>query len=199
LAFKKRDAFSSKTLPGMQNILRKTVPTEEGYLNPESWINLGFFMGIDNKWYEIDFGLTVSLNPYYESKRERINGEEEKGRGWMWGNDNDIYPNIQIRIGKENRAHFILNVLRGDYDLKYGVINAFLTMPFNDYFTLEVGGSLYQADSIFIAPKITYKGFSLKTKIGTILNYNFNQYYFGNTGVSIIDSLYTSTAISYEF
>jgi len=195
IAFQKRNAFTPKKLSGMMNIPERTVPEEEETINAESWLNLGFFVGLDNKWYGIDFGLTVSLNPYYEKERVFKDGTKEEGRGWLWGSGTSLYPNIQFRLGKEDSAHFIFNVLREDYDVKYGVINVYVSLPVNKYFDLDVGGYLYQTDSIFIAPKIKFNGFSAKFKFGTIINYQDEIF----EKVAIFDSLFGNVALAYEW
>jgi len=197
IAFQKRGSFTQKTLPAMPeySITEKTIPQKEEDINAESWINLGFFAGIDNKWYAIDLGLTISLNPYYEKERELVNGEKEDGKGWLWGNDNDVYPNFHFRLGKEDQAHFIVNVLREDYDVKYGVINLYVSLPIHKYLGLDIGGYLYQTDSIFIAPKLTIGDFTAKVKMGAVINYQDKVF----TKVAIFDSLFGNLALSYEW
>ena len=195
IAFQKRNGFKQKTLRAMGLIPEKTVPEDEKNINPESWLNLGFFMGLDNKWYGIDLGLTVSLNPYYEDERVFGDGTTEEGRGWLWGSGTTIYPNIQVRLGKSDSAHFVFNVLRDDYDVKYGVINVYLALPLGEYFGLDIGGYLYQTDSIFIAPKVKFKDFTAKVKFGTIINYQDEVF----QKVAIFDSLYGNLSLSYEW
>ena len=195
VAFKKRNAFKPKTLKKIEDIPEKTVPKEESAINPESWLNIGFFAGIDAKWIGIDLGLTVSLNPYYEKEIELIDGSKEEGRGWMWGTDTNVYPNFYLRLGKEKRAHFVFNVLREDYDLKYGVINMYVSIPLNKYFILDIGGYLYQTDSLFTALTVKYNKLSAKFKIGSIVNYRDDEF----TRVAIFDSVFSTLALSYEF
>jgi hypothetical protein len=194
IAFQKRDAFTSKTLTAMQSIPEKIVPNDQKYTNPEAWVNLGFFVGMDNKWYGIDLGLTINLNPYYEKERLMINGTREPINKWYWG-DAYIIPNFYFRLGKEDSAHFVFSVLREDYDLKYGAISVYVSLPLHKYFGVDIGGYLYQTDSIFIAPKITIAGFTAKFKVGTILNYQDSVF----TKVAIFDSLFGNLALSYEW
>ena len=201
IAFQSRKAFGEKTLPEMNyangiggTVEEKTIPTEAKDINAESWVNLGFFAGLDNKWYGIDLGLTVSLNPYYEKEREMIDGSKEEVNRWLWGSA-EIIPNFHLRLGQEDSVHFVFNVLREDYDLKYGVINIYVSLPLHKNFGIDIGGYLYQTDSIFIAPKVNIGAFTAKVKMGTILNYQDSTF----TKVAIFDSLFGNFSLSYEW
>jgi hypothetical protein len=202
-AFYNRAEFESRKLDAIDyteygteyHIDEETVPDDKDEAAGHSWINIGFFAGIDKKWIAFDLGLTLSVSMYDEKTREYKDGTTREGRGYTYDDDKTIYPNLHIRLGREESAHFVFNVLREDYDPIYGVINMYVYFPMSSFFSLSVGGYTYQTDAIFIQPALKFGNFKTALKLGTVINYQDSHL----DKVGITDTLFANLSVKYEW
>lgn len=201
LAFYRYDEFPSRKLPAVPGLAdEETVPADYFDRVSKFWLNIGFFMGYQKKWYGLDFGLTVVLRAYDEKFREKYvdydagTTEQAAGRGLIWDNAR-IYPNMHLRFGVETSPHFTLDILRGDYDAQYGFVQAKVVIPIISFFTLKLGGYLANTNAFFLEPTFSVYNVSLGIKVGTVLNYRDD--HIERAGIE--DSLIYSASIAYHW
>ncbi len=180
------------------NILAETVPPQSYNKESNMRYNIGFFLGYHKKWFAADFGLTVLLDYEEQEKRERLLPDGtttwEEGRGYSL-DDASILPNFFIRVGTEDTPHLTLDIMRSDYDIRYGMIQMKLIFPIVSFFSFKVGGYLFKREAVFIEPTFTFKTISIAAKVGTVLNYNdtiINR-------VGLKDSMIYSGSVSYQW
>lgn len=159
-----------------QGIGAETVPSDREDRAARFQVVASAFGGYQSDWWGAEGGLSVFIVGVEESVRERYdtNGNivEGEGRGWVFGEGSLILPNLRLRAGPEAYPHFELSLYRGHYDPGYGAFQARVVVPFNQQFTLQVGGSLFQTSSVFVEPGLTFGDFTASLRAGTILNYN---------------------------
>jgi hypothetical protein len=185
--------FTARTLDAVATIPQETVPEAAVDRSSKSWINIGFFVGYNKKWFGTDLGLTLRMRAFNEKKRERIDGTFVDGRGWIW-DEYKVFANYFLRLGIENKPHYTLDVMRHDYDLRYGMVQSRIIFPIFSFFSFNVGAYHYKTDAIFLEPVIKVFGASLSFKVGSILNYHAKN----STRVGISDSIFYAGALSYS-
>jgi len=201
-----RGAYAHKNLYAVSGlgIPAEQIPATERDRTKRIWVNIGFFAGLDYKWFGIDLGLTLKTETYYESYREKYtssatpdNNATQKvdGRGWVWDNDSSVVPNLYIRLFPENTFHYTIEILRGAYDPQYGMIVSTLHLPASKYFTMKVGGYHYKSNAVFIEPTFKFKGFDLSVRTGAIISYDSD--YLSRVGIE--DSLFGAATLSYRW
>ncbi len=198
--FNHHSSFNQKTLYAVPS---KYIPEEEVFEDKEDsygryWLNMGFFAGVNKKWYGLDVGLTYTTKAMYEEKRDHANPEgvieEIDGRGWVW-EDSGLELNFYARLGLEESINISLSYLRENYDPLYGKLMTKIHIPVFEYFSLNIGGYLYSTNAVFLEPAFVYGDFSLLLKVGTVINYNDDDI----TRVGIADSLFGGLSVSYEW
>ncbi|PKL40654.1 MAG: hypothetical protein CVV44_03360 [Spirochaetae bacterium HGW-Spirochaetae-1] len=159
---------------------------------------MGVFLCYHMKWYATDLGITVIARAYDEKYRTKYTGggftEEVKGRGLIWDNPK-VYPNFYLRLGAESIPHFTLDIFRGDYDARYGIIQTKLIIPIHSLFTMKVGGYLYKTNAFFLEPTVNWEGISVGFKFGSIMNYRNK--HIERTG--IVDSFFYAGSVAYQW
>jgi hypothetical protein len=184
-------------------ITSEAVPATESQMIERSWVNTGFFIGVDKKWFEIDFGLTVKTTIINEKSREKLDPAstpanpiyvQTKGRGAIF-DDSSIIGNFYFRLGLENRPHFVFSVYREDYDPVYGVAQVKLCFPISKYFEFDTGGYVHKTQSIFVEPIVKVAGIELGVETGLIINYGND----AKMKTGIRDCVYGSIKMAYAW
>jgi len=200
ILFNHHSSFAQKTLYAVPD---KYISAEEIFDSKQDafgrfWLNMGFFAGINKKWYGLDLGLTYVTKAMNEEKREKYLADggttEVDGRGWTW-KDSSVEMNFYARLGLEDSINISFSYLRENYDPIYGKFMTKIHIPVFEYFSLNVGGYLYKTNSIFLEPAFVFDDFSLSLKLGTVINYNDDNI----TKVGITDSLFGGLSVSYEW
>ena len=200
VVFYRRGEYDRKTLYEVvsQSIPEETVPAEMSQWTSRIWLNFGFFGGYHRKWWGADLGITVLVGAYDEKYRLRYAPDgstvEAPGRGILW-DDTLVLPNFHLRLGSEKGPHYTFDILRQDYDARYGFIQSKLVFPVYHFFTMKVGAYHYRSDAIFIEPEFNVGGFSFSFKFGTILNY-YNK---DIKSVGFAESLFYGGSFSYKW
>ncbi|MCP4137690.1 MAG: hypothetical protein GY754_42375 [bacterium] len=196
--------------------LRTDIPGNDNEKGRRYGFNFGFFGGIDKKWYGLTGGLTGRVKHYTETNRKRRVIDEDgnpvmvtdpntgslieqtvdiKGRGLVADGEFSIRPNLFLRLGMEDKAHFTFSIFQEDYNPVYGIIQTKLVIPVNSYFTMKVGGYLYETTAIFVEPELNLGDFSISAKAGTFIGYKDDVM----SKVDLVDSLFASASISYRW
>jgi hypothetical protein len=187
----------------LHGIGAETVPATESRMIERWWMNTGFFIGADKKWFEIDVGLTVKTTIINEKSREKLDPSstpsnptyvKTKGRGAIF-DDSSIIGNFYFRLGLESRPHFVFSVYREDYDPVYGIAQVKLCFPISKYFEVDTGGYVRKTQSIFIEPIVKVAGLELGVKTGLIINYGND----AKMKTGIKDSVYGSIKMAYAW
>ncbi len=207
IAANRRDKIRPRTLYAvpLHGIPEEIVPGDDAGLkkNQEWQWNIGIFIGIDKRICAFDFGITFLTTIESEEKRmaygpdstpENPTYVEREGRGFMFG-DPRIQANALLRLGIEDKSHFILSFNRLDYDPIYGSLQSKFCFPIWEYLALNTGGYLWKTQSVFIEPVIKFAGASLGYKAGVIINFHDDEF----EKASIKDSVFQSVSLSYEW
>ena len=203
VVFYRRGQIDQRTLYAVDDggslvIPEETIPADMDQWTSKFWLNFGFFGGYHRKWWGTDLGLTIIVGAYDEKYRRRYNTsgviEQTKGRGILWNNAT-VLPNFHLRLGSEEGPHYTFDILRQDYDARYGFIQSKLVFPVVDFFTMKVGAYHYKTNAIFIEPEFSLWGVSLSFKFGTILNY----YDKNVKRVGFSESLFYGGSLSYKW
>ena len=191
-----KNGFNQVTLYAVpsKGILAQTVPPPSNQTAEFEFIASGFG-GYETEWWSAEGGLSFFISGQNETYRLMFNSAGEKvevaGRGWVFLDKRTILPNLLFRIGSKVYPHFVLSLYRGHYDPGYGALQARVQVPFNRAFVLQVGGSLYQTNSVFVEPIFTWGEAQLSLRMGTILNYNNSAF----TKVGILEGAFMSAAL----
>ncbi len=196
-----RGGVKQRSLYGVaaQSIDQEEVPVDsDSKLQSESFFDLGFFGGVVKKWYGLESGITVRLKFKNEKTREKYDTNNDvvsvEGRGLLL-NDSDWWFNFYFRLGIETAPHYTISVARDGYDPRYGLVESKIHLPINNYFTMNIGGTHYKADSLSLEPILTISDFEIAVKGGTIIDYNNEEI----TKVGLLNSLYCNLSISYKW
>lgn len=158
----------------------------------------GFF-GYQQPWFESQVGLSVLIKGLYQNTRLKLdalgNQVEVAGKGWMPENV-VLIPNLSLRLGMLNLPHLLAGIARGNYDPVYGSVWAGVRIPVMKEFNLTVGGTFYQATSVYVEPEIRLENFKLSVKAGSVLNYPTN---LENTRVGLQEGLFLSAAAGFAW
>lgn len=186
----------------LHNIPEETVPNEnEPELNGKIWANIGVFVGLDKKWIELDIGVTLITTIVEEKKREKLdpNSDPEnptyiktEGRGLLF-DEGKVRLNALFRLGQEKKPHMTISAYRHNYDPVYGAVMGKVCIPLFSFIQFNIGGHLWQTQSIFIEPLLIVKGVALGVMAGVILNYQEKEL----ERVGLEDSIFYSCSISY--
>jgi len=200
VVFYRRGQLDQRTLYAVasQSIDEETIPANMDQWTSKFWLNFGFFGGYHRKWWGADLGLTVIVGAYDEKYRLRYNTSgdivQTSGRGILWNNAT-VLPNFHLRLGSEKGPHYTFDILRQDYDARYGFIQSKLVFPVVDFFTMKIGAYHYKTNAIFIEPEFSIWGVSLSLKFGTILNYYDKEV----RRVGFSESLFYGGSLSYKW
>ncbi len=203
----RHDEIRQRTLYAvpLHNILEETIPNDNtGFdRNVKWWYYIGFFFGVDKRWYGLDLGLTIKTTIITEKRRKRLAPDsdpqnpgyiETDGRGEMF-DDSGLVLNGLLRLGIEDKPHFTLSAFRANYDPLFGALQGKISFPMNRYFSINIGGYLWQTQAPFVEPVFTIKGVSMGYKAGVIINYHDEELEKAN----IKDSLFHSISLAYEW
>jgi hypothetical protein len=171
--------------------------------NEKWWTNAGIFVGLDKKWYAVDFGLTLKATVIDEKEREKLDPGSDpsdpvytrgKGRGLMF-DESGVSPNFFFRFGPEEKPNFTLSVMREDYDPLYGIAVVKVRFPLTGFFMINFGGYLHQTEAVFLEPVVNIGQFSIGARAGLIVNYNDDN--FEKAGIS--DSAFYAFSLAFKW